>query len=323
MSTKVLVTARNIGLVREQFEPVLAAAGIELVPSPRFGQTLTEEELLGLLPGCTAVIAMPDEYTARVIAASAPPLKLIQRSGVGYDSIDMEAATRHGVWVSSTPGANHDAVADYAMLQILALARDYVRTVNQTRAGRWERVGGIELRDKTLAVLGTGRVGRETAARALGFGMRVVAHDVVEDHGWAGRLGVAYLPLAEALAAADVITLHTPLLPSTHHLLKADTLAQCKRGALIVNTARGPLIDEQALADALDSGQIAGAALDVFDQEPPVDRRIVDHPKVLPTSHSAGGTIEAQRRAAVMCLEEVLRVVRGERPLNPLNELPT
>lgn len=321
MGGRVLVTARNIPMVRDQFAADLAAAGLELVISTRLGQTLTEAELLEALPGCVAAIAMPDAYTARVIAASAPTLKLIVRSGVGYDSVDLAAATRHGVWVASTPGSNHDAVADFAMLQILSLARSYVQTVNQTRAGRWERVGGMELRDKTLAVIGTGRVGRETAARARGFGMRVVAHDVIEDAAWAAGAGVTYRPLDEALAVADVITLHTPLLPSTHHLLNGATLARCKRGVLIVNTARGPLIDEHALAAALDSGQVGGAALDVFDQEPPVDRLIVDHPKVLPTSHSAGGTAEASRRAGIMALEEVLRVARGERPKNPLNEI--
>ena len=320
MSKRVLVTARNVPLVREQFEAALAEAGVELVMSPKLGQTLTEAELLELLPGCAAAIAMPDAYTARVIEASAPALKLIVRSGVGYDSVDVEAATRHGVWVATTPG-NHDAVADYALLQILALARHYVDTVNATRAGRWERVTGMELRDKTLAVIGTGRIGREVAARARAFGMRVVAYDVRVDAAWATPAGVTYLPLREALAEADVITLHTPLLPSTHHLLNAETLAACKRGVLIVNNARGPLVDERALAAALDSGQVGGAALDVFDQEPPVDRLIVDHPKVLPTAHSAGGTWEAGRRAAVMAIEEVLRVLRGERPQHPINDL--
>jgi D-3-phosphoglycerate dehydrogenase len=321
MGGRVLVTARNVAAIQGEYVAELAAAGLELVKSPRPGQTLSEAELLDVLPGCLAAIAMPDDYTARVIAACAPALKLIVRSGVGYDSVDLEAATQHGVWVATTPGSNHDAVADFAMLQILALARHFVETVNKTRAGQWERVTGMELRDKTLAVIGTGRVGRETSARAAGFGMRVVAHDVVEDAAWAARAGVTYLPLAETLAQADVITLHTPLLPATRHLLNAGTLARCKRGVLIVNTARGPLIDEHALAAALDSGQVGGAALDVFDQEPPVDRLIVDHPRVLPTSHSAGGTAEASRRAAIMTIEEVLRVARGERPKYPVNEL--
>lgn len=321
MRHKVLVTVRYLQMVQDEFGETLKAAGVDLVPAPKMGQTLTEAELLDILPGCTAVIAMPDAYTARVISAAAPTLKLIARSGVGYDSVDLEAATRHGVWVTSTPGANHDAVADYAMLQILALARDYVATVNRTRSGVWQRVSGIELRDKTLAIIGTGRVGRETAARARGFGMRLVAHDVVPDLAWATSAAVTYRSLAECLGQADFITLHTPLLPETHHLINAASLARCKRGVMIVNTARGPLINEHDLADALDSGQVAGAAVDVYDQEPPVDRRLADHPKVLPTSHSAGGTQESSRRSAVMCIEEVLRVVRGQPPQYPLNSV--
>ena len=321
MGGRVLVTARNVAAMRDRYDEDLRAAGVELVMASKAGTTLSEAELLEALPGCLAAIAMPDAYTARVLEASAPTLKLIVRSGVGYDSVDLAAATRLGIWVATTPGSNHDAVADFALLQILALARDYVRTVNQTRSGAWERVTGMELRDKTLAVIGTGRIGREVSARARGFGMRVVAFDVAPDAAWAERANVTYAPLEEALAAADVITLHVPLLASTRHLINTESLARCKWGVLIVNTARGPLIDERALADALDSGQVAGAALDVFDKEPPVDRLIVEHPEVLPSSHSAGGTAEASLRAARMALEEVLRVARGEPPKHPVNDL--
>lgn len=320
MGGRVLVTSKSVLLARDQFAKELAAAGVELVLSPKLGTPHREEELLALLPGCVAAIAMPDAYTARVIEAAAPPLKLIVRLGVGVDSIAVDEATRRGVWVATSPG-NHYAVADFAVLQILALARHYVRIVTQTRAGAWERVQGLELRGKTLAVIGTGRIGREVVARLAGFAMRIVAYDVYEDAAWAAGAGVTYLPLEEALAQADVITLHAPLLPATRHLINEASLARCRPGVLIVNTARGPLIDEPALAAALDRGQVGGAALDVFDQEPPVDRTIVDHPQVLPTSHSAGGTLEASRRAAVMAIEEVLRVLRGERPVNAVNKL--
>ena len=320
MGGRVLATSRNVLLVQDQFADQLRGAGLELVLSPKLGQPHKEDDLLELLPGCVAAIAMPDAYTARVIEAAAPTLKLIARVGVGVDSIAVDAATRHGVWVATSPG-NHVAVADFAVLQILALARHYVRIVTQTRTGAWERVAGMELRGKTLAVIGTGRIGREVAARALGFDMRVIAYDVFEDAGWAERMGVTYVPLAEALAQADVITLHAPLTPETRHLLNSTTLAQCKRGVLVVNTARGPLIDEPALAAALDSGQVGGAALDVFDREPPVDRRLIEHPRVLPSSHCAAETLEANRLQASIAIEEVLRVVRGERPVNAANNV--
>ena len=173
MAGRVLATSRNVVLVRDEFADRLAAAGLELVLSPKLGQPHTEEDLLGLLPGCLAAVAMPDRYTARVLEAAAPTLKIVARVGVGVDSVDLEAANRLGVWATVAPG-NHFAVADFAMLQILALARHYVSIVTQTRAGAWERVSGMELGGKTLAVLGAGRIGREVAARALGFGMRVV-----------------------------------------------------------------------------------------------------------------------------------------------------
>ena len=320
MAGRVLVTSRSVLLVRDQFDDQFRQAGLELVLSPKLGSPHREADLLDLLPGCMAAVAMPDQYTASVIEAAAPTLKLIARVGVGVDSIALDTATRLGVWVATAPG-NHYAVADFALLQILALARDYVRTVNQTRAGAWERVTGMELRDKTLGVIGTGRIGREVVARARGFGMRVAAYDVYEDAAWAERNDVTYVTLAEALAQADIITLHAPLMPETRHLINAETLAGCKRGVLIVNTARGPLIDERALADALDSGQVGGAALDVFDKEPPSDYRLIEHPKVLPTSHCAAETVEAARLGAALALEEVLRVARGERPVNAMNRL--
>jgi phosphoglycerate dehydrogenase-like enzyme len=320
MAGRVLATSRNVLLVQDEFANRLAAAGLELVLSPKLGQPHSEAELLELLPGCFAAVAMPDRYTERVLEAAAPTLKIVARVGVGVDSVDLAAASRLGIWACVAPG-NHRAVADFAMLQVLALARDYVRIVNQTRDGGWERVSGMELEGKTLAVIGTGRIGREVTARAQGFGMRVVAYDVFEDAAWAARAGVEYRPLAEALAAADIITLHAPLLPETRHMINSASLAGCKRGVLLVNTARGPLINEPDLAAALDSGQVGGAALDVFDREPPVDRHLVDHPKVLASSHCAAETLEANRVQVSVALEEVLRVARGEPPAHAMNEL--
>jgi len=149
--------------------------------------------------------------------------------------------------------------------------------------------------------------------------MRVVAHDLYPDPQWAAGAGVTYLPLPDLLTAADILTLHTPATPQTYHLLNAERLACCKRGVLVVNTARGDLIDEVALLAALESGQVGGAALDVFEQEPPGPGPLLRHPKVLPTAHCAGSTVEAQRRGATMALEEVLRVAAGQPPLYPVN----
>lgn len=319
---RVLVTPRHVANVVPQRQAELTRAGIELVFPAMPRPSLTEEELLAVLPGCAAAIAMPDAYTPRVLAACAPPLRLIARAGVGYDSIDLPAATQAGVWVTTTVGSNHDTVADYTLGLILCLYRRLVETVQQTRSGLWQRVQGSELRGKVLGVIGTGRVGREVVARAQAFGMAVIAHDLYPDQAWAAAQHIVYLDLPALLAQSDVLTLHAPATAETQHLLNRQTLAQCKQGCYVVNTARGELIDENALYEALESGQVAGAALDVFAKEPPVDRSLVDHPRVLPCSHSAGGTVEAHTRSAHMAIDEVLRVLQGERPRFPVNDVP-
>jgi phosphoglycerate dehydrogenase-like enzyme len=316
MPQRIMASARNVAMVLDQFRSELEAANLEVYYPRSKSPTLTEEELLEQLPGCIASIAMPDAYTKRVIEACAPTLKLIARSGVGYDSIDVGAAKRHGVWVTTTVGSNHDAVADFTLGLILDLARRITRIAEETRSGTWGRIAGFELRGKTLGIIGTGRVGREVAARAASFGMRLVAFDLYPNHEWASGAGVSYEPLDQLLAQSDVITLHAPSTPETRHLLNRETLAKCKPGVFVVNTARGELIDEDAFLEAVESGQVAAAGLDVFASEPPTDRQrpLIGHPHVIPTSHCAGAAVEAQRRAAEMALEEAIRVARGEKP---------
>jgi phosphoglycerate dehydrogenase-like enzyme len=323
MATRVMASAKNVNMVLDQFRGQLEQAGVEVFFPQGAGPTLTEAELLEHLPGCTAAIAMPDDYSAKVIEAAAPGLKLIARSGVGYDSVDIEAARKHNVFVTTTIGANHDAVADYTLGLILDLARHITEVTTKVRGGWWGRMAGTELRGKTLGIVGTGRIGREVAARAAGFGMRLVAFDVFPNQEWAKGSGVTYLSIEDLLAQSDFITLHAPATAETRHLLNDRSLAGTKKGAYVVNTARGELIDEAALVRALDSGQIAGAALDVFANEPPTEEQgpIIGHPKVLPLSHCAGAAVEAQRRAAEIAVGQVLQLVRGETPKFVVPEL--
>lgn len=323
MPARVLASARNVTLVLDHFRDRLDEAGVEIVFPESRSTTLSEDELLAQLPGCLAAIAMPDAYTEPVIAAAAPALKLIARSGVGYDSVDLEAARKYGVWVTTTVGSNHDSVADFTLGLILDLTRHITKIAQITRGGGWQRVAGMELRGKTLGIAGTGRIGREVAARAAAFGMRIVAFDVIPNEEWARASGVQYVTKERLLAESHVVTLHMPATTQTRHFLNAAALAMCRRGACVVNTARGELIDEAALLAALDAGRIAGAALDVFASEPPgeAQRGLVEHPSVIPTGHCAGATVESQRRAAEIALEEVLRVARGERPQHVVPEL--
>lgn len=323
MVARVLASARNVRLVLPQYEERLREAGVELVIPTGTAVTLTEGELLEALPGCIAAVAMPDDYTAAAIAAAAPTLKLIARSGVGYDSIDLEAARAHGVWVTTTVGSNHDAVADYTFGLMLDLARRVTETVEATRGGAWQRFPGFELRGKVLGIVGTGRVGREVAARAAGFGLRCIAYDPYPDTAWAEAAGVTYVGVDDLFRQARIVTLHAPAFASTRHLANAARLASMPEGGCLINTARGELVDEAALLAALDAGRLWGAALDVVADEPPTAAQaaLIAHPKVIPTSHCAGAAIEAQKRSAAMCLDEVLRVVRGERPLHVVPEL--
>ncbi len=316
---RVLVTPQHVARVQQERRVELDDAGITLIFPEMPRPTLTESELLALLPGCLAAIAMPDAYTAKVLAACAPPLRLIARCGVGFDSVDVDAATARGVWVTTTGGANHDSVADYTLGLILCLLRKLVLTTTNTRSGLWQREQGRELRGMTLGIVGTGRIGREVAARSKAFGMQVIATDLFPDRPWAEEHGVNYVALDTLLASSDVITLHTPASAETRHLLNHHSLERCRAGVYVVNTARGDLIDEAALLDALNSGRIAGAALDVFADEPPSNRALVEHPNVLPFSHCAGSTAEAHYRSANMAIDEVLRVARGEPPAQPVN----
>ena len=202
----------------------------------------------------------------------APKVRVVGRAGVGIDNVDMDAATRRGVLVMNTPGGNAPSVAEHALALMLGMARSIPQLNAAMHAGRWEKAGsaGAELRGKTLGLVGLGRVGGEVAQRARALGMKVVAYDpVIWSPERAKEWGVELVELAALLAQSDYVSLHTALSPATERMLNAKTIAQMKRGARLVNTARGELVDEVALAEALTSGQLAGAALDVFAVEPP------------------------------------------------------
>ena len=229
---------------------------------------------------------------------SAPKLRVIGRAGIGVDNVNLEAATRKGIVVMNTPGGSSSSVAELAIGMMIALARKLCQADALTRAGKWEKksLQGSELEGKTLGVLGLGRIGMELARRARAFSMQVVAYDPFASPVAARELGVKLLPLDEALAQSDYLSLHMALTPETESILNAANLAKTKKGVRIVNCARGELIDENALLDALKSGQVGGAALDVFRKEPPGEHPLFALPNVIATPHIAGSTHEAQER---------------------------
>ncbi|HWF84987.1 MAG TPA: phosphoglycerate dehydrogenase, partial [Vicinamibacterales bacterium] len=232
----------------------------------------------------------------RALLEAAPRLKIVARAGTGVDNVDVSAASARGVLVVNAPGGNSISVAEHACALMLSLARSIPAADRAMKDGRWEkkRFLGTELRGKTLGVAGLGRIGQEVAQRARAFGMRIVAHDPFISAEIAAGLGVELLSLDEVCAAADYLTLHLPSTPETKHLFNDERFGRCKPGIRLINTARGELIDGAALQRAIDRGAVAGAALDVFEVEPPADCSLVGLPQVIATPHIAASTEEAQ-----------------------------
>jgi D-3-phosphoglycerate dehydrogenase len=297
----------------------LRADGHEVAAVDSFS-VRTEPALIDALQGMAASLASIEPYTAAVLS-EAPDLRVISRLGVGYDAIDVDEATRRGIVVCTTPGTNQHSVADLAVGLILACLRQIVVAAELVRAGDWmpPRVG-VELRATTVGVVGTGLIGREVIKRLAGFEPRVLAYDVVESPEVVERFGVEYVSFDELLRQSDVITLHAPLLPETRGLINSTALAKMKPTGYVVNTARGQLVDEAAIARALHAGQIAGAALDVFDREPlPSSSPLRQAPNLILTPHMAGVTQQSRIAMAAMAVENVARVLRGEPPVSCIN----
>ncbi len=280
----------------------------------------SEAALAAALRGVSATLASVEPYSAAVLA-QASGLKVISRTGVGFDAIDVAEATRRGIVVCTTPGTNHVAVADLAVLLILSCARRLVEAVELLRRGAWTpQPVGFEVRGMTVGVVGTGLIGGEVVKRLAGFEPRLLGHDVVQNSQLTERFGLQYVELPTLLAEADFVTLHAPLLPETRHLIDAAALARMKSSAYLVNTARGPLVDEVALADALQAGRIGGAALDVFDVEPlPASSPLRGLENLVLTPHIAGSTVQSRDAMARMAVENAARVLRGRAPLSCVN----
>jgi glyoxylate reductase len=261
------------------------------------------------LPGADAVIPTPREPVTEALLALAPGLKVVANCAVGTDNVDLDACRRRGVVVTNTPGVLTEATADLAWLLILAVARRFREGDALIRSGSWDgwkplELMGMSLEGKTLGVYGFGRIGRAVARRAEAFGMRVVAVD-------AGDTPEAFERL---LRESDVLTLHVPLTPGTRGRFGAAEFARMKRGAILVNTARGPIVDEAALAAALGSGHLGGAGLDVYEKEPAVTPALLTFPSVVLLPHVGSATRETRLAMARTACEEAARVLRGEKP---------
>ena len=278
-------------------------------------------DLAALLEQADALLVRSKTRVTAELIAAAPRLRVIGRVGTGVDNIDLEAATHRGVVVVNAPYGNTVSVAEHTLGLMLALARHISEADRSMRAGRWEKTAfeGTQLRGKTLGLIGLGRVGAAVARRALGLEMKVKAHDAFVTPERAAQMGVAWVTLDELLASSDFVSLHLPDTEQTRGMIGARELARMKQGAYLINCARGSLVDEQALLAALDSGRLAGAALDVFSREPLPDCALLQHPRVLLTPHLGASTVEAQRDSAVDVARQVLTVLEGGVPEYPVN----
>ncbi len=282
---------------------------------------LSKEELIATIGEYDALIVRSSVKPDADILAAGKNLKVVGRAGIGVDNIDIDAATQQGIVVMNTPHANSVATAEQTMTLMLAISRHTAVAHASVLAGEWQRnkFVGRELQGKTLGIVGFGRIGRLVAERAQAFGMNIIAYDPYVSEAVGRHLNVQLVDIDELYSQADYITLHSVLTKETEKLINAESIAQMKKGVIIINVARGKLVDEQALADGVKSGQVAGAALDVFTTEPPENSPLIGLENVLHTPHLGASTAEAQREVAIQMVEQVADVLRGVDYRNALN----
>lgn len=309
---RILVASRSFGPNCPDAVAALQAAGCEVVWP--FDKKPSEDELVAVAPAYDAIISGTERLSSRVLDAC-PRLRVISKHGVGTENIDLAHARRRGIPVAIATGAINDSVADHTWALLLALARQVVASHNDIAAGGWQRFVGLELSGQTLGIIGFGQIGKAVCRRAAGFGVKIAAHDVYHDEAFAREHGVEYLERDALLARSDFVSLHCNVTPENRGLVDAAFLARMKRTALLINASRGELVDEAALAAALRAGTIAGAATDVFQQEPPKGNPLVGAPHFIATAHLAGQTAAGLRKMGEITAENALRVLQGGAPL--------
>lgn len=272
-------------------------------------------DLAPLLPSADAAVCGVEVYDAAALA-NAPQLKIISRLGVGLDNIDLPAARARNVDVVNAPGGNAFAVAELALGLVLSVLRKIPAMNDDIRSGRWDRYVGNELAGKTVGLIGFGATARTFAQRLAGFDVTILAYDPYGDAELAQSLGVTLVSLGEAVRSADIVSVHAPHLAETHHIVNAELLAHMRKGAIVINTSRGGLVDEAALVSALQSGHIAGAGLDVFEVEPVrPDNPLLEFPTVVATTHAAADSVEAYHRIGLSTAQAIVDVFASQRPL--------
>ena len=282
---------------------------------------LSEDELVAAIGQYDGLIVRSETQVTLAVLAAAGQLLVVGRAGVGYDNIDLEAATGAGVIVVNAPSSNTISAAEHTMAMILSAARHVPQAHASLAGGEWNRRKfiGTELRGKTLGIVGLGRIGSEVAHRAMAFDMRIIGYDPFVAEDYAHRIGAEIVSLSKVLEESDIVTLHTPVTDATRHLIGEEELARMKIGAILINCARGGLVDEDALLQALENGRLGGAALDVFVTEPPSDSPLFRLPNVVVTPHLGASTEEAQTNVALEVTEQMVDVFEGRAPRYAVN----
>lgn len=315
----VLIEARPFSAFDPAPLEALRRAGLEVfdfrgagLDDPRFAEALGRAEIL---------LCGNDLRVDEAVLARAGRLRAVAKLGAGLDTVDIAAATRRGLPVFHTPGANNQAVADHTFALILALARRILRCDRGLREKRWEhtRILGVEIWNKTLGLIGLGAIGRCVALRAQGFQMRILAHDPYWPEAFAAEHGIERVSIEELLERADIVSLHVPLTPQSRHLIDAAALSRMKPSAFLINCSRGGIVHEADLAAALREGRIAGAGIDVFEEEPPLSSPLLELDNVVLTPHTAAFTYEGMNQMSTAIVEQILAFVRGERPRHTVN----
>jgi D-3-phosphoglycerate dehydrogenase len=311
--TKVLIAPAPLAGIGGPYKETLLQAGFELV-YPKKQAQMNEAELMDQLAGIAASLAGSEPYTRRVLDAH-PQLRVIARAGVGYDAVDLQAATDHGVAVCITPNTNQDAVAEHTFTLILALAKNLISQHQGSVQGRWPRQANLPLRGRVLGIAGLGRIGKAVAIRGACFKMKLLAYEPFPDHAFAAQYGLQFVSWEELLAQSDFLSLHLPASKESKHLISAKSLALMKPSAFLINTARGTLVNETDLVAALRNKKLAGAGLDVFEEEPPAVAHPLFHMEnVVVTPHAAGVDLQSRDDMAHSAAQAIVSLSQGQWP---------
>ena len=293
--------------------------------NPDDDYVLSRDELLTAVKGMDGIVSLlTDKMDAEVMDAAGPQLKVIANYAVGYDNIDTRAATERGILVTNTPGVLTDATADFAWALLMATARRISESERFSRALKYKAWGpklllGGDFVGRTLGIIGAGRIGAAFAKRSVGWNMRILYTDEMVNQELENELGAKKVDLDTLLAQSDYVSIHVPLLPSTHHLINAESLRKMKKTAYLVNTSRGPVVDEAALAQALNEKVIAGAGLDVYEKEPEIHADLLDLENVVIAPHIASATLDTRDKMATMAASNCIAVLSGKKPENLVN----